>query len=107
MRGPVYKDMHIRTNSVCPGVTQTPMTWRVFERIKAKGLSYQQVEDVVRMTLGVLTETSWNGKSIYCEKATAWEFEEALDNSLKNWLGEEPTRMLRRNAEYVNTVSKV
>lgn len=105
MRGPVFKNLNVRTNSVCPGVTQTPMTWRVFERIKAKGLSYQQPEDVVKMTLGVLTETSWNGKSIYCEKGTAWEFEEALDATMRTWLGEEPTGMLRGNAEYVNTVS--
>ncbi|KAG4427850.1 hypothetical protein IFR05_016668 [Cadophora sp. M221] len=103
MRGPVFEDFGIRTNSVCPGVTQTPMTWRVFERIKAKGLSYQQPEDVVRMTLGVLTQTSWNGKSIYCEAGTAWEFEESLDGSMSIWLGEKPTEMLRRNAEYVNT----
>ena len=81
------------------------MTWRVFERIKARGLSYQQPEDVVKMALGVLTETSWNGKSIYCEAGTAWEFEEALDGSMKNWLGEKPTQMLRKNAEFVNTVS--
>ncbi|KAG4414569.1 hypothetical protein IFR04_012317 [Cadophora malorum] len=103
MRGPVYRDIGIRTNNVCPGVTETPMTWRVFERIKARGLSYQQPEDVVKMTLGVLTETSWNGKSIYCEAGTAWEFEEALDRSMKNWLGETPTQMLRKNAEFVNT----
>ena len=107
MRKPVLAEFGIRTNSVCPGVTQSPMTKRVFHRIQARGLSTQNVKDVVRMTMGLLIDGSINGKSIYSEASTGWEFEEALDSTMRIWLGEQPTKLLRANAEYVNTVSDV
>ncbi|KAF9894352.1 hypothetical protein FE257_007855 [Aspergillus nanangensis] len=103
MRKPVLETFGIRTNTICPGVTQSPMTKRVFHRIQARGLSTQKVDDVVDMTLGLMSDPTINGRSLYVERGTGWEFEEELDRSMQIWLGEEPTKLLRANAEYVNT----
>lgn len=74
------------------------------ETFKQPGLAYQPAEDVAKVILGLLTSTTVTGKAFYVEGASAWEFEDRLYQTMPQWLGEEPTRMLRANAEHVAKV---
>ena len=69
------------------------------------------------MALGLLANPVWSGgggtlegkamegKAIYVEGGRGWEFEGGFYQEQPRWLGEEATRMMRRNAEAVNQVS--
>ena len=102
MRKPIFERDGIRVNTVNPGVTDTPMTVGIAELFKQDGLYCQSAGDVARMVLGLMVREDLNGKGIYVEGGTGWEFEDSFYREQPRWLGEEPTRMMRANTEAVN-----
>ena len=90
---------------VNPGVTETPMTANIVHAFQQPGFYCQSPDDVARMVLGLQVRTDLNGKGIYVEGGSGWEFEDTFYREQPAWLGEEPTRRMRANAEAVNKVS--
>lgn len=80
------------------------MTEAFIETFRQPGLASQTAEDVAKMILGISVTKGMTGKAIYIEGGTGWEFEERLYQLMPQWLGEEPTRMLRASAEHVSKV---
>lgn len=105
MRKIVYERDGIRVNCVCPGVTDTPMTAGIAEKFKNAGLYCQSPESVGQMILGIQCAERMNGKAVYIEGGDGWEFEDSFYREQPRWLGEEPTRRMRVNAEAVQKVS--
>ena len=104
MRKPIYERDGIRVNTVNPGVTDTPMTAGIVEKFRDAGLFWQRPESVARIILGIQCSGGMNGKAIYVEGGDGWEFEDSFYRAQPQWLGEEPTRRMRANAEAVNKV---
>jgi NAD(P)-dependent dehydrogenase (short-subunit alcohol dehydrogenase family) len=105
MRKPIFERDGIRINTVNPGVTESPMTAHLVHVFKQPGYYCQPPDDVARMVLGLQVRTDMNGKGIYVEGGSGWEFEDSFYREQPAWLGEEPTRRMRANAEAVNKVS--
>lgn len=80
------------------------MTAAFIDTFRQPGLASQTAEDVAKMLLGISVARNMTGKAIYVEGASGWEFEDRLYQAMPQWLGEEPTRMLRANAEHVSKV---
>lgn len=106
MRKIVYERDGIRVNCVCPGVTDTPMTLGIADKFRDLGLYVQSAESVGRIVLGLQCAESMNGKAIYIEGGDGWEFEDSFYREQPRWLGEEPTRRMRVNAEAVQKVGE-
>jgi NAD(P)-dependent dehydrogenase (short-subunit alcohol dehydrogenase family) len=104
MRKPIFDRDGIRVNTVNPGVTETPMIAHLVHVFKQPGFYCQPPDDVARMVLGLQVRTDLNGKGIYVEGGSGWEFEDSFYREQPIWLGEEPTRRMRANAEAVNKV---
>lgn len=104
MRKPIFERDGIRVNTVNPGVTESPMTANLVHVFKQPGFYCQSADDVAKMVLGLQVRTDLNGKGIYVEGGSAWEFEDSFYREQPAWLGQEPTRRMRANAEAVNKV---
>lgn len=104
-RKTLYERDGIRVNAVCPGVTDTPMAAHVVKLFRENGLFTQPAESVANIIVGLQVSNSMNGKAIYIEGGDGWEFEDTFYACQPQWLGEEPTRRMRVNAEAVNKVS--
>lgn len=106
MRKPIYERDGIRVNTVNPGVTESPMTAHIVHAFQQPGFYCQPPDDVARMVLALQVRTDLNGKGIYVEGGSGWEFEDGFYREQPAWLGQEPTRRMRANAEAVNKVSR-
>lgn len=80
------------------------MTAAIIQPFKDAGLFWQPPEAVAEVILGILTSQGMNGKAFYVEGGDGYEFEDSLYTTQPQWLGEEPTRRLRANAEAVQKV---
>jgi NAD(P)-dependent dehydrogenase (short-subunit alcohol dehydrogenase family) len=104
MRKPIFERDSIRVNCVCPGMTESPMTRGIVEKFQSAGLYWQSSNAVAQFVLGLMVEPKVNGKAVYIEGGEGWEFEDSFYETQPQWLGEEPTRRMRLNAEAVNKV---
>lgn len=114
MRGPVYDQFAIRTNVVCPGMTESGMTATTLipkfcdENLNPHmGRHWQTSKHVAEHIVGLILDGQMNGKSLYIEGGRSWEFEDGLIREMPNWLGEEPTRMLRENVAYIKSLGGI
>lgn len=82
------------------------MTAAVISAFKDNNLWYQSPESVGKIIVGLEAHADMNGKAIYIEGGDGWEFEDSFYELQPQWLGEEPTRRMRMNAEAVNRVSE-
>ena len=105
MRKPIFERDGIRVNTVNPGVTESPMTASIVHAFQQPGFYCQPPDDVARMVLGLQVRPDLNGKGIYVEGGSGWEFEDSFYREQPAWLGKEPTRRMRANAEAVNKAS--
>ncbi|KAK3623821.1 hypothetical protein LTR56_021375 [Elasticomyces elasticus] len=92
----------ILRSSLNPGVTDTPMAAGIAQKFKDEGLYVQSPESVANIILGLITREDLVGKAVYVEGGDGWEFEDSFYREQPRWLGEEPTRRMRVNAEAVN-----
>ncbi|CAK4030825.1 3-hydroxyacyl- dehydrogenase [Lecanosticta acicola] len=100
-RKTLFERDHIRVNAICPGVTDTPMAAKVIEPFKENGLFWQSPESVAKIVVGLEASSHIHGKAFYIEGGDGYEFEDSFYNTQPHWLGEEPTRRMRANAEAV------
>jgi len=96
MRKIIYERDGIRVNCICPGMTNFSTTASATDT-----LHIQNSDDCARFYLGVANNPGINGKSILVEGGKGWEFEDGLRKTMSQWLGEEPTKMLRENMKAV------
>ena len=88
------KPYAIRTNTVCPWMTRTRLTQGVEEQWDAAGLPGNMPEDVARIIMGVVSDSSLNGEAVYVEGGRGWKIEQAKIDLRPQWLGEHQTRQL-------------
>jgi NAD(P)-dependent dehydrogenase (short-subunit alcohol dehydrogenase family) len=91
----------IRINAINPGVTDTPMAATIAAKFREAGLYVQDPESVAHLIVGMMVTEDMVGKSVYVEGGDGWEFEDSFYREQPRWLGEEPTRRMRVNAEAV------
>lgn len=82
------------------------MTVGIAGKFRDAGLYCQSPESVGRIILGIQCAESMNGKAVYIEGGDGWEFEDSFYREQPRWLGEEPTRRMRVNAEAVQKVGR-
>lgn len=80
------------------------MAAKVIGTFKENNLYWQSPESVAKIIVGLVTDIKLNGKAVYIEGGESWEFEDSFYKTQPQWLGEEPTRRMRVNAEAVNKV---
>ncbi|KAJ5573347.1 hypothetical protein N7450_010331 [Penicillium hetheringtonii] len=107
----------IRTNVICPGVTDTPMTAHLVPLFKASNgkAHWQSPESVADVIAGVLVGGSHEGKeqvllagkSLYVEGGKAFEVEDGLQRERKLWLGEEPEKLLMENKSFIRSIGGI
>ncbi|KAG9967157.1 putative 3-hydroxyacyl-CoA dehydrogenase, partial [Aureobasidium melanogenum] len=66
----------IRTNAICPWMTETRMVSGIEESWKEAGLPRNKAIDVARVITGVMVAESLNGEALYVEGGRAWGIEE-------------------------------
>lgn len=103
MRKTIYERDKIRVNCICPGTSETLVSTSVMEEFDLNE-HYQTLDDCARFYVGVANNPSMNGKSIYVEAGKGWEFEDALSKTMPQWLGKEPTKMLRQKMKATGKV---
>ncbi|KAL1998759.1 hypothetical protein VTN02DRAFT_5626 [Thermoascus thermophilus] len=93
----------IRVNAVCPWMTDTAMVRGIERAWKAADMPVNAPLDVARVVAGLLCQTGLNGTAMYVEGGRAWEIEDNIDRLEPQWLGEEPSRSLRRGQEILGS----
>ena len=103
---------NIRVNAICPGMTFSTMTAHLIPHFEAaqkehnqnpktKMGHWQTSSQVADFIAHLMTDSSMHGKSVYVEEGKGWEFEDGLQKNTDSWLGEEPSRLLRENREFI------
>ncbi|KAM0722159.1 hypothetical protein Q7P37_001600 [Cladosporium fusiforme] len=88
------KPYAIRTNTVCPWMTRTRLTEGIEEAWDATGLPGNMPEDIARILMGVMADSSVNGEAVYVEGGRGWKIEQPKINLRPQWLGERQTSQL-------------
>ena len=70
------KPYAIRTNTVCPWMTLTRLVAGVEGAWEEAGLPSNKPEDIAKIMLGVVSDTSLNGEAVYVEGGRGWKIEE-------------------------------
>lgn len=60
----------------------------------AAGLPSNQPEDVAKIMLGVISDSSLSGEAVYVEGGRGWKLEEEVIRLRPQWLGEKQTKDL-------------
>ena len=88
------KPYPIRTNAICPWMTKTRLVAGIESAWSDAGLPSNAPKDVARVIVGVLTDSSLNGGSLYIEGGRAWNVEAGLMELRPQWIGEKQARDL-------------
>ena len=122
MQHMAYPNDSIRVNSICPGMTDTKskflwfywetkseLTNEVAQKVvplfRANNTAVNTPEDVARLVLALGSTDSMNGKAILAIGGRAWDFEDGLDRTISQWLGEMPSQLLEESSDTIRRVS--
>lgn len=75
-------------------MTRTRLTQGIEEVWDATGLPGNMPEDVAKILMGVLTDSSLNGEAVYVEGGRGWKIEQPKIDLRPQWLGERQTSQL-------------
>ncbi|EMC97807.1 hypothetical protein BAUCODRAFT_573830 [Baudoinia panamericana UAMH 10762] len=89
----------IRTNAICPWMTRTRLVAGIESTWEAAGLPSNSAEDVARVIVGVLADGNLSGGTMYIEGGRAWNIEQGLLKTRREWLGERQEAELDRGTE--------
>lgn len=89
----------VRVNAICPWATRTRIFEPICEPWKAAGLPMNSPEDVAKGIVGVLSDRSIYGSTMYIEGGRCWNIEEGLLKTRPRWLGERQTSDLDRGTQ--------
>ncbi|KAK3680092.1 hypothetical protein LTR78_000469 [Recurvomyces mirabilis] len=89
----------IRTNAICPWMTTTRLVAGIEDIWKANDLPANSPEDVARTIVGVTSDGKVCGGTIYIEGGRAWNIEEGILGTRKEWLGESRERDLGKGTQ--------
>ncbi|KAL1590006.1 hypothetical protein WHR41_01355 [Cladosporium halotolerans] len=84
----------IRTNTVCPWMTRTRMAEGIAQAWDDTGLPGNMPEDVAKILMGVVADSSLTGEAVYVEGGRGWKIEQAKIDLRPQWLGERQTKDL-------------
>lgn len=93
----------IRTNAICPWMTETRMVSGIEESWKEAGLPRNRAIDVARVIAGVMVAESLNGEALYVEGGRAWGIEEGIERTQPQWMGEKQSRDFQKGQEVLGT----
>jgi NAD(P)-dependent dehydrogenase (short-subunit alcohol dehydrogenase family) len=93
----------IRTNAICPWMTETRMVTGIDSDWKAAGLPRNKAEEVAKVIGGVMVAESLNGEALYVEGGRAWGIEEGIDRTQPLWMGEKQSKDFLRGQEVLGT----
>jgi hypothetical protein len=93
----------IRTNAICPWMTETRMVTGIDADWAAAGLPRNKASDVANVIAGVLVSSSLNGEALYVEGGRAWGIEEGIDETQPLWMGEKQSKDFLRGQEVLGT----
>ncbi|CAD0013079.1 unnamed protein product [Aureobasidium pullulans] len=93
----------IRTNAVCPWMTETRMVKGIDADWREAGLPRNKAIDVARVIAGVMVANSLNGEALYVEGGRAWGIEEGIDRTQPQWMGEKQSRDFLKGQEVLGT----
>ncbi|KAK6006919.1 hypothetical protein QM012_005927 [Aureobasidium pullulans] len=93
----------IRTNAICPWMTETRMVTGIEESWKEAGLPRNKAVDVARVIAGVMFAESLNGEALYVEGGRAWGIEEGIERTQPQWMGEKQSRDFQKGQEVLGT----
>lgn len=66
---------------------------------RAADIAVQTAENVAYIVLTVAGNKSLKGKAILAIQGRAWDFEEGLDHTITQWLGEVPVSMIEETVK--------
>jgi len=93
----------IRTNAICPWMTETRMVTGIDADWKAAGLPRNKAEDVAKVIAGVMVAEGLNGEALYVEGGRAWGIEEGIDRTQPQWMGEKQSKDFLKGQEVLGT----
>jgi hypothetical protein len=75
-------------------MTRTRLTQGVEDQWDAARLPANTPEEVAKIIMGVISDSSLNGEAVYVEGGRGWRIEQAKIDLRPQWLGERQTRQL-------------
>ncbi|KAI4728457.1 putative 3-hydroxyacyl-CoA dehydrogenase [Aureobasidium sp. EXF-10728] len=92
----------IRTNAICPWMTETRMVSGIDADWKAAGLPRNKAIDVANVIAGVMV-AEVNGEALYVEGGRAWGIEEGIERTQPLWMGEKQSADFQKGQEVLGT----
>ncbi|CAD0106231.1 unnamed protein product [Aureobasidium uvarum] len=93
----------IRTNAVCPWMTETRMVTGIDKDWKEAGLPRNKAIDVARVIAGLMVAESLNGEALYVEGGRAWGIEEGIERTQPQWMGEKQSADFQKGQKVLGT----
>ncbi|KAI5271466.1 putative 3-hydroxyacyl-CoA dehydrogenase [Aureobasidium subglaciale] len=93
----------IRTNAVCPWMTETRMVKGIDADWREAGLPRNKAIDVARVIAGAMVADSLNGEALYVEGGRAWGIEEGIEQTQPQWMGEKQSKDFQKGQEVLGT----
>ncbi|KAI5243878.1 putative 3-hydroxyacyl-CoA dehydrogenase [Aureobasidium subglaciale] len=93
----------IRTNAVCPWMTETRMVTGIDADWREAGLPRNKAIDVARVIAGAMVADSLNGEALYVEGGRAWGIEEGIEQTQPQWMGEKQSKDFQKGQEVLGT----
>lgn len=80
-------------------MTRTRMVHGIEDDWDSAGLPSNQPEDVAKIILGLISDSSLSGEAVYVEGGRGWKLEEGKIRLRPHWLGEKQTKDLDKGTQ--------